>query len=241
MMDEGKTFIFIVTFLGLFFLLMNQMPPGFNPLQTYDTLGYEGFDASTLQNFNFSDSHPCILTFTPGLPPTNTTGEISLSGYSIRISSVAGVGPLGGQIMVEHKTQWFWQWHLMIVKGTDEDMIGFIRANNSWNPNINMSTITVTCPHLTLTVLVSFDTDKYESLEDAWSNNEIACIVGIGYDEALESRHALQLVLDLLTFQSTDLGISPLVNMIINIPIYACIIVLAFILLTKVIPFLGGG
>lgn len=236
MVNEGKTFIFIVSFLGIFFLLINQMPPGFNPLQTYDTLGYEGFDASTLQSFNFSDSHPCILTFLPGLPPTNTTGEITLSSFAVRISSVAGVGPLGGQIMVEHKTQWFWQWHLMNVKGTDEDMIGFIRANNSWNPSMNMSVVSVTCPHLTLTVLISYNTDDYDSLEDAWSNDYIACIVGIGYDEAIESRHALQIVLDLLTFQSTDLGISPLVNLIINIPIYACVVILVFLIITRLFP-----
>lgn len=90
-----------------------------------------------------------------------------------------------------------------------------------------------------VTALFDFNETTYNNPSDAWNNNELNVLIGIGFDDVNTSYNIWDLISMLLFFRMPN--VSPILMGIIAIPIWVAIIYLAYVLAIKVIPLIAGG
>jgi len=236
-MAEGnrmRTFIMLVSFLGIFFFMVNSMPSGYLPPDEYIEYDYPGiYDPATLQSYNFSDYDSGVYTFNTQYFDDNSTGAISLGGHDCRISSADYYGV--EMLMVEHKQGWWvFGWHGMIAPQGYSGLT-YEYVNEFWSDDTNVASFGVRCDHLELTIIVTYNQTQFSSLQEAFENHYVYATVGIGYEETISSNIGIwTLVSALLTFQAPDIHI--LVNVLLVLPIYSAIAILVFMLIAELIP-----
>jgi len=83
--------------------------------------------------------------------------------------------------------------------------------------------------------VVYWNTTTYSDPVDAWDNNILYVLHGVGFD-ASATTNIGALIVGLLTLQLPDVPI--LVNMFLAVPIWACIIFVFWFIIKEMIPFL---
>ena len=245
--DLGSKFLFSITFLGLFFILVASMPSDFiilgsyNPSLDYRQVDYpevwtkseieeNGFYLSATKNRDFSF---VIINFNEHTPSVD---------YRFKITW----GVIENEIVLYHITMWINEWY---HSGTTRMNI-FEEPNRTtaitkelalqhWDAERGLAKLTpVYCDHITITVWL-YDCDpERKDLEASWSEGCLTVGIGFGFDNLSFGLSAWDLAGRLLMFQAPD--VHPTINAIINIPLWGNIVYVIAIfslLLISVLPF----
>lgn len=94
-------------------------------------------------------------------------------------------------------------------------------------------------------VSITYNDTKFDSMTEAYDGTiddipELRIFVGLGWNATLGSVNAWNVVGQLLSFQTPDVGSSE-INVLIGFSLWSCIIYLAYRLILMAIPFMGGG
>lgn len=84
--------------------------------------------------------------------------------------------------------------------------------------------------------IVYWNTTTYTDSEDAWDNNELYFLHGVGFSAEID---VVNLLLRLLFLQLPEVPF--LINLLLIVPLWASIIYILWFLIINMIPFLGGG
>ena len=83
-------------------------------------------------------------------------------------------------------------------------------------------------------LVVYWNTTTYSDSEDAWTNNGLNLLHGLGIDDTATANIG-SLIVSLLTLQLPDVPV--LINMFLAVPIWACIVYVLWFLIKEMIPF----
>jgi len=83
-----------------------------------------------------------------------------------------------------------------------------------------------------------WNTTAYPDINDAWTNDNLNVIHGMGIED-LATNNIVALLLSVLFLQLPD--VPALIGLILATPPWACILFILWYLITSVIPFVGGG
>jgi hypothetical protein len=136
-------------------------------------------------------------------------------------------------IRVDHVWTVFWFFHFndKIVPDISKDVALSHLSGN-------LSEFSGACTHETFYFRISFNDSKYHTFSEAWDDGELFFYVGMGYESGASIRSAWSLIGQILFFQIPN--VHPLITAIIAIPLWICILVITFTLVTRLFPF-GGG
>lgn len=105
-----------------------------------------------------------------------------------------------------------------------------------------ISRFMMTCSHYTWAVRISYDDTKFDSLYNALhgigNDAEVLVFAGLTWDQEAGAINAWNVIGQILTFQSPD--VHPVINALIAVPLWICIIYLAYRIVLMMIPFVGA-
>jgi len=87
-------------------------------------------------------------------------------------------------------------------------------------------------------LVIWWNTTAYPDINDAWTNNNLNLLHGMGIED-LATNNIVALLLSLLFLQLPDVPV--LIGLILATGPWACIIYIIYYIITSVIPFVGGG
>lgn len=107
-----------------------------------------------------------------------------------------------------------------------------------------VSRFEMSCDHFSYYVSIAYNSTTFDSLTDAYAGTggfdpELWVFVGMGFESEWASLPTWMIIAQLLTFQAPD--IHPVINGLIAIPLWIAVIYIAYHLLLRMIPFLGGA
>jgi hypothetical protein len=243
-MPPLKPFIFVITLLAIFGILVVTIPYGF-------LAETEEYDTQTLPEgkFKISDLQSYASTWIYVL---NETGgqEYSLLGVDADLYCVeleigghdfnfiySQANETNKYVFFEHKYTIWWFFgtsHLMewINK------LGVSRGGSLSGANLEADYDTalpyeVSCSHTHLDVSFDYDEETYSNIEDAWNNHALSVFVGIDFDALATGLNAWDLIGMILFFQTPD--VHPILNYMIGVPIWACIAWLSISIIIAII------
>jgi len=254
--EELKPLVTVVSFLALFAILAGTIPAQFY------AASYEGVELNVPSDFEGID----IQSFAETWPYTlnETGGDTTIYGL-YRVFDVGGAD-FGGHdldlvyrranesdkfVSIEHFwTEWWffryghpmsWYNRQMIDKTTSfhGGLYEGLALDDLENDTIQGSAeYTVKCDHLQLKAFLGYNTTLYANVTDAWDHHGLHIMLGINFDQLNTAINAWNIVGMILLFQTPD--VHPVLNAIIAIPLWLCIAYLAYVLILKAIPFVGG-
>lgn len=238
------SFVFVITFLATFIIIVALIPSGLwmgSEAKEYrQTSVPEEFEALDLVQLAWHDNNtllPSHTWYNPcyfWLPPTDPQIEIQVAWQgdpkylTFWHGWVTWYGLPAGHYLgkIDDQTDMKFRWDYVFWEHFD--------------PNTNVSSFEATCPHGTIYYIhLSYNQTAYASFEEAWESGTLYCLIGLGVEDAVAKINAWNIVGQLLTFQLPD--VHPVLNLLIAIPIYACIAYLAYRLILLAIPFVGGS
>ena len=239
---EIKVFITVVTFLGVFALLVSMIPGQFAvQSKSYRQISVpEYFEAIDLQCFTETKN----LT----VPAYDEFGlDCSVGGWELKIYPYYSDPANIHELQLKHVDRWWvfvvGEHHLTWRRKVDGIDLGIQLDKdellNAYDADKGVAEFIVSCEHLTAYVAFAYNTTKYENIVDAWANSELWMLIAIGFDQVNTSTNAWNVIQQLLFFQAPD--VHPAINALIAIPIWAAIAITIYILILKAIPFVGGG
>ncbi len=227
-MAEMKGFAFVVSFLLIYSAFLSTVPPGILT-DTYENPALTEIDPQLLVGFDSWVSYNA----------TNyTTGYLSysLGGHEWASWESSGDYKLGAKVIV-------WGWWISTALCdflVDGESHGYLFTSLLWttvyadadNGTVRYSAVN---RFVTSGVVFSWNTNDYTYPWDAWGNDSLQIVHGIGASEQ-SPQNALSLVLGMLTFSLP--GIPFLLQILLSSPVYASILYLIWFLVKEVIPLL---
>jgi len=233
-----RTFLFLITFLAVFGLLIATIPSGFLVV----TDEYEAHDIP--EDFRVKDleSYASTLIIT-----MNETGGKEIMGYYYRMTFEIGghkcffdytmANKSNLQVVFIHRfTGWFWietghnmNWknraglergNVLTVEELESDYADYLPYD-------------VICSHFYLDGSFNYDEENYTSVEDAWNHHGLSFFIGIEFDQLKTGLNAWDLIGMILFFELPN--VHPVLNYIIKIPIWVAITWLAFAFVIAII------
>jgi len=234
-----RTFLFLITFLAVFGMLVMTIPSGFLVVTDEyreQSIPTEEFKVKDLEAY----AETLIITM-------NETGgkEAPLFKYGVSIDigghdcellyTQANKTPL--EVIFYHKYTiwWFipwshkleWENRISVDRG---DLLSVSELQSDYADNLPYD---LSCSHLSLDVSFNYDEETYSSVEDAWNHHGLSFFIGIEFDQIATGLNAWDLIGMVLFFKMPN--VHPLLNYIIAVPIWASIAWLAFALIIAVI------
>jgi len=231
-------FLFCVTLLGTFALCVNTMPKDFFSPEEREEIEYlTQWKAGELFFSNITDYDNQTITRTL----LGDNPDFYIADFDCHIGCVwRNANP--EWIILNH---WWYQW--WIFKDTHylkPDLTRTYILDHVQEDNENISSFSLSCDCYTYALMVTYNESKFSSLSDAFDGiggggvGELYLYIGLGYEERPATISAWTLIAQLMLFQMPD--VHPLINAFIAIPLWACVAIVAFILITRAIPLLGG-
>jgi len=238
-----STFLFLITFLAVFGLLVMTIPSGF--LVTTDEYGTrdipEEFDVKSLEAY----ASTLIITM-------NETGGKEIMGYYYRVEveigghkfffdyAMANESTLQLVFIHRYTVWWFfetghnmdWTNNKNMERG---DVLSVEELQSDYAENLPYD---LSCSHVYLDASFNYDEGTYSNVTDAWNHHGLSLFIGIEFDQLATGLNAWDLMGMILTFQMPN--VHPVLNYIIAIPIWVSIAWLAFafiIAVVKSLPF----
>lgn len=244
MADRSSTasmFVFLVSLLGVFAIIVNGIPAGFLTPQnlTETTLRSEWLHNIDVGYLNYTDSG----NLTKGTPHGETV-HLSMGDVTVNVEWW-NVGQLVG-VYFYHTWKldpWgiFWEFQEFDdMPVTLSDMIAHQTADFA-----NRSYMILTCPcQKSYHTYFVYNSTTYASWTEAYAGGELELYVGMGWNDAVEMQNAWSLIWSILTFNAPQVfgtGIEAgLLNALIAIPLWASFAVTGAIMILWFIPLLGG-
>jgi len=238
-LSEMKSFVFAVTFIVIFSAIVSTIPTGLqgqgatvsdvtpvNPTLLTDFADHENYTKS-----DFS-AYVTWLHYVYDLPVGGTTYDCSFITDSFSLGKhVLFLGLwLGGieyvDFIDENNTNYGTSVSFDDIENDAVD--GAVRYTLQYSESGNSAGVFV----------IYWNTTLYSDPSDAWDNDVLYILHGIGLDLTADTNIA-SLLMQLLFLQMPDMPV--LINLILIIPIWASIIYLLWFIIINMIPFLGGG
>lgn len=234
MASEQQGFVFAVVFMIVFSTLLSTMPVGL--------LGEEETPE------NLTPLNPAILTdFTDYENYTKSafsplTYEYSLGGRDWFVGYSLGTFLLGAKVF-----WWiFWFGQLDSVKfntytGNDRGTgISFDEiAEDAEEGQVRYSLTFTSDGNNAGGFVIYWNSTEYETPEEAWNDDELYLLHGVGIDSTITSTNILGLLFSLLFLRLPDVPIT--IGILLAVGPWASIIYIIWFIIVNMIPFLGGG
>ena len=243
-LSEYRGLLTVVSFLGMFALLISLIPSGFNAAQDVRLVNaeqYEGFEAIDLQNF--------AETWNGSIDAGEMWGilhlqHIDIGGYQFDLVSL-NANPPNDVIQMYHYDYW-WIFVVGSHKMTWYDKRGFDLGTTVNKAELDSNyevgkplEFKAQCPHFFVKVFMNFNTTIYDLPSEAWDDNDLHVLIGINFDQTQTVFNAWDIIGMILFFSLPD--INPIINAMIAIPLWACIAYVSFILILRAIGAIWGG
>ena len=231
-------FIVIIVFLGTFTLLVMTMPSGLFAMQEEYTL-YDvpdTFKAIDLHKYGDVDYY----TF----PGTGTTHHEEIGGHDIRISHstifdyirIRHVYMMWGIFYYgEHSMTWWTDDSPSISR---ETTLSYEEMDADYDASLNMSAYIVKCKHFPLDTYLAWDNTTFNTPSEALVGGDLDIFWGINLDDMGTGLNAWDMASQILFWQMPQVNTS--LNILISLPLWACIswLIFAFIYaIIKSLPF----
>ena len=227
-MAELKTFSIVVSFLLIYSALLGTMPAGFMTA-TYETPELADIDPQLIVGFENYVTYNSTNFTAGGLDygfgghlwsAVDTTGIISLYYRTILFLIIPVYTAVtftfeGGFDRGESDLTW-----VQIQTDSEEGITRY----------------TAKCPQVSSGLVFMWNTSDYLYAWDAWGNDSLLIVHGVGADIANAPLDVLSLLFAMLTYSVAD--IPPLLQVLLNSPIYASVLFLIWFFIKEVIPFL---
>lgn len=260
-LNLNHAFVSIIVVLGLFSILYIYMPaelfnnqPDFVTPVTQNKEIRDTFSAadvvaySTLGQDNMTYEYSSLFDH-PTAPQFNT----SIEGTYLEVWWSEAIGVYRGLELRQASRQWWGGYgDIQILEITTVDGetvshsgVNYINAadlTSEWNGNA--SVFYCQSDIFDSSIMFTFNETAYTDIADAFDNGELGYLLSFEIDFDAMKPNVYNLVVQLLTFQSPDLGVpgdgGAILNYIFGIGLWAIIALLIFAFVTSVIPFING-
>lgn len=235
MASEMRGFVFSVVFILIFATLISSLPAGLqgpdedpDPIIPVDPSLLSGFDATV----NWT---PAVYT---GGPPVYVY-EYDLGDYTFRTYTDDDT-----TLSIGAKVFWFFFWFgamdmckFKSPSGADRGtQLAFDEIDDDAEDGVVSYSMTFTDSGESAgSLIVYWNNTAYPSVNDAWDNDAVDLLHGVGLSSN-GSLNAAELILGLLFFQLPDVPF--LINVFIAGPIWACVVYILWYILKEMTPFL---
>jgi hypothetical protein len=260
----SKAIVFVFSFLGIFTLLLgtfNTVPfpinegAGGTPTEIrkqFDIANVTVYGSGGSDNMTYPYTS---LTDAPGAPQWTTKS----SGKYLEI----WWGTWYGEHLQLRDAQMEWwgvDYHAMTLRNRQGQLIsnyGYDTGDPenteitapilqaTWEPNYDASYFEAKCDHLIANVLFTFNQTTYSTITDAYNAGYLDYSLTYGLDYNGTGLSAWSIVGSLLAFQAPNIGITgiggTILSGIIAAPLIACVMYLAYKIITGIIPWVSGG
>ena len=144
---------------------------------------------------------------------------------------------------------WWWDWHYLPVQEPYATTIGQewgIRKEDLsklWDDDANASYCEFACDHLNVKLYV-LTYNRSWTLEESWENHKLKLYTSYGIDWSATGTSMWGILFQLLSFQNPNLGIPGVGGTILGVGVslflWASIAIMAYAIITAVIPFIPG-
>lgn len=226
----GGKFVFIVSFLGIFVILVASMPSGFY----VSAPDYEGRDypdywsAEDIKSIVFWGN--TTVTYEYSWHYLKIDRSPNFDDIDIRIYWYTYKPGENGFYFERYWYQWGWWLQIQQIKPYP---LSELDVRDNIDETGNFSRFEMHCNSFNYITYFGFNQTTYSSLEDALDNQDIIISMGMGWDYESGALSGWDLIGRLLFFQVPD--IHPILNAIIALPIWAMISYLTFSLIMRII------
>lgn len=243
MADEGRIikFIIVITFLASFFFLTLY---GVSTCPQLFTEGYEEpIYQPRIENYTDAEERLKYSVWMNGTLEKGYPGYVDLQEGDLKIRVTwNALNQFWSRYITGGFLGFVWgPWLYMPHKNPPSYIHGWNDVKLYLHENLNSSKFTWRTKkndRAFLTIITIHNTTRDASLEEAWNNGEIEIYIGATIDDLQTAISAWNVIGALLTFQTPQ--VHPVINFLIAIPIYACIIYLIITIVAMFVPF-GGG
>lgn len=243
--SEYRGLITVVTFLGIFVVLLQLIPYQFftageqREVDVPDEL-FEVIDIYAFAEANYwylNDSAPEWW-----FDNQYRYWSIDLGGWDIDFYfKKPGESVLNYCWFVHIWTEWF-------IWPSDHRLTIYTKTGVSQGDSLTLEEIGTTnpvafkgkCDHTTYHFSLGYNSTSYSSFETAWDAGEVALFVGVNFDDVNTSYNAFDLIGTLLFF-AFPVETPLMIKIILAIPIWACVSYLIFIFILRAIGAVFGG
>lgn len=241
---EQSMLITVVTFLGVFALLVGMIPQGFlTSSPEYKKINVpEYFESIDIQYY--ANTHNFTLS------PSTFEYRFTLGGWNIEFEYWSQRGFSART----YDSWWVFNWNFdnfrwYDIKGIERSYYYSIAVQDRLICNLsiidklyiengeNGLKWELKNDHTQLTLYFGFNQTAFSKPSDAFNSGQLHVLFCIQFDKVNTSFNAWNLVSALLFFQMPN--VHPIINMLIAIPVWVAIAYLIYILIIKVIPFVG--
>lgn len=244
--SELRGLVVVVTFLGVFVLLIAWIPPQFFQAgKSREVSVPDIFEVMDI--YSFAETKTICLNESGGevnwFNPTLYIIKISIGNWDTELQyRRANESDLEAFIVhihyewiiipALHRVQW------LNAKGVNEGTEVSVLEIET-NSVDNASRYTAQCSHFSYYSNFAFNGSLYANFTDAWNHHGLYAFFGVNFDDVNTSYNAFDLIAKLLFFQLPECNVY--INALIAIPIWITIGYLVYVLIIKVIPFIAGG
>lgn len=248
-LGELSGLIVVVSFLSCFAIMTTFIPPQFftyseitlpNVPEYFEGIDIQAFAEHKVLSFNETDGGlGWEFTF-------EWLKDIDIGGHDFDLCFTRAnytQNPSGMRVyMVHHWYEWIFFGHhdYMEWKNNQRRSYGTELTGSNLNSEYlsgNME-FTVSSSSFTVSAVFGFNETLYSLPTDAWNHYDLHIFVGIDFESVSTTINAWTLIANLLFFQMID--VHPYLNMLLAIPLWACIGYLVYVLILKAIPFVGS-
>ena len=248
--SELRGLIVIVTFIGVFVLLL-----AFMPSELYTAGGMRSVPTpeqlfETIEVYSFAETKTIQMNETGGeewwVDNNVYIMDIDIGNWDIDFYyKDANESNLNCRLIHIHYDWIIWpadhilRWYDRFgVEQSDGD--GYLTVEDIQTNSINNSSDwRAVCDHTTYHTTFRFNTTLYGNYTHAWNHHGLFAFFGVNFDDTRTSYNAFQLIAMLLFFQMPEVNV--VLNAIIAIPIWVGIAYLIFILILRAIGAIFGG
>jgi len=255
----SRALVFVFTFLGIFALLMANMP-GELVVQTFNP-SYNRSDEEVKEKFKVADltmysnavsgniSYGSSKQYDFGLPSGQKL-EVWFSQESVATASgYVTFKAFELRHLMHEILGWWYDYHRLdwTIENTGRKVYDWVLKGDleeAWNSEVNASVFTAHCDHITTSVLIMPYNSSW-TIEESWDNGYLGYVLSYEVDWNATGVSAWTITAQLLTFQVPDLGIpgvgGTIMSYLIAIPVWSLIAYLVYKLVAGLIPFVSGG
>lgn len=236
--SEQYGFVFAVSFILIFSALVAAVPADFQGQGATDTPVITPIDPSVLTDFSHSEAF-VTTDFTPWLTieiyeytlpdpdgrewicgTDDTKFDLNAKVYFLGLVWLGALSPI----------------RFITLNGTDSSYsITFDEIDTEADDGTAIFNLVFNSGDTAGQFIVYWNTTTYTDSEDAWNNDELYFLHGVGFSAEID---VVNLLIQLLFLQLPDVPL--LINILLIVPVWASIIYVLWFLIVSMIPFLGA-